>query len=42
MFTLFLTTPLRLRVKIRCTRYVLVNIEPKASENPAESKYTRA
>jgi hypothetical protein len=42
LLTLFLTTPLRLRVKMRCTLYVLVNIEPNAREKPAESRYTLA
>lgn len=42
LLTLFLTTPLWLRVKMRCTLYVLVNMEPNAREKPAERRYTLA
>ena len=42
LLTLFLTTPLRLRVNMRCTRQVLVNMEPNAREKPADRRYTLA
>lgn len=36
--TLFFTTPIQLRVKMRYTRYVLANMAPKASEKAVDSK----